>query len=51
MMAGGPPFFSENIADMNDKILHSPLRFPPYFDNETKHLLQGLLSKCTKLLC
>lgn len=30
---------------MNDKILHSPLRFPAYFDNETKHLLQGLLSK------
>ncbi|KEG09738.1 rac serine-threonine kinase [Trypanosoma grayi] len=45
MVHGLPPFYSQNVAEMYDMILHKPLVFPPHFSPELKALLQRLLEK------
>jgi len=48
MLAGLPPFFSDDIEEMNERIIHEPLTFPPYFSNEAKSLLAKLLDRNPK---
>jgi len=48
MLSGLPPFFSDDLEVMNQKILSEPLWFPDYFSDESKSLLQGLLERNPK---
>lgn len=45
MLTGLPPFYSQNINIMYQKILNGELRFPSYISNEAKSLLTQLLNR------
>jgi len=45
MLTGLPPFYSQNINIMYQKILNGELRFPSYVSAEAKSLLEGLLTR------
>eukprot|EP01115_Flamella_aegyptia_P005059 TRINITY_DN2149_c0_g1_i2.p1 TRINITY_DN2149_c0_g1~~TRINITY_DN2149_c0_g1_i2.p1 ORF type:complete len:309 (+),score=81.45 TRINITY_DN2149_c0_g1_i2:500-1426(+) len=45
MLTGLPPFYSQNINIMYQKILNGELRFPSYISAEAKDLLEGLLDR------
>jgi len=45
MLTGLPPFYSQNINIMYQKILKGELRFPTYISPESKSLLEGLLTR------
>lgn len=45
MLTGLPPFYSQNINIMYQKILNSELRFPSYVSSEAQSLLDGLLTR------
>jgi len=49
MLEGLPPFYDEDICEMNKKILHAPLQFDPeHFSAEARSLLRGLLQRDPK---
>ena len=45
MMYGLPPFYSRDVAEMYDNILHKPLRLRPHVSPSARNLLEGLLKK------
>jgi len=45
MLTGLPPFYSQNINIMYQKILNGELRFPSYVSAEAQSLLEGLLTR------
>lgn len=45
MLTGLPPFYSQNINIMYQKILNGELRFPPYVSQDAQSLLEGLLTR------
>jgi len=45
MLTGLPPFYSQNINIMYQKILNGELRFPSYVSPEAQALLEGLLTR------
>ncbi|XP_011403713.2 PREDICTED: serine/threonine-protein kinase Sgk1-like [Amphimedon queenslandica] len=45
MMYGLPPFYSRDVAEMYDGILHKPLRLRPNITPAGRSLLEGLLQK------
>jgi len=45
MLTGLPPFYSQNINIMYQKILNGELRFPSYISPEAQSLLEGLLTR------
>ncbi|GAA5957792.1 hypothetical protein JCM3765_003767 [Sporobolomyces pararoseus] len=45
MLAGLPPFYSENTNEMYQKILTDPLRFGDEFSPDARSLLTGLLTR------
>eukprot|EP01113_Clastostelium_recurvatum_P044420 TRINITY_DN74_c0_g1_i1.p1 TRINITY_DN74_c0_g1~~TRINITY_DN74_c0_g1_i1.p1 ORF type:complete len:402 (-),score=117.19 TRINITY_DN74_c0_g1_i1:66-1271(-) len=45
MLTGLPPFYSQNINIMYQKILTGELRFPSYISPDAKSLLEGLLTR------
>ncbi|KAI9138445.1 kinase-like domain-containing protein [Paraphysoderma sedebokerense] len=45
MTAGLPPFYSENVNVMYQKILHAEIQFPPVFSEHAKSLIIGLLTR------
>jgi len=50
MLEGLPPFYDEDLAEMNRKILGAPLYFDSeHFSHEAKSLLRGLLQRDPKL--
>ncbi|KTG06458.1 hypothetical protein cypCar_00042585 [Cyprinus carpio] len=42
---GEPPFYSRDVSEMYDGILHKPLQLPPGKSQASSHLLYGLLQK------
>jgi len=48
MMAGWPPFYSENAEVMQRNILSSALIFPPHFDDNTRSIIRALLDRNPK---
>lgn len=45
MMYGLPPFYSRDVAEMYDNILHKPLRLRHHISPSARNLLEGLLQK------
>jgi len=45
MLTGLPPYYSQNINIMYQKILNGELRFPPYISEKAKSFLTGLLTR------
>jgi len=45
MLTGLPPFYSQNINIMYQKILNGELRFPSYVSSDAQSLLEGLLTR------
>jgi serine/threonine protein kinase len=45
MVSGLPPFYTQNVSEMYDLILHRPLTFPANFSPELKSLLSRLLER------
>jgi serine/threonine protein kinase len=45
MLTGLPPFYSQNINSMYQKILTNELRFPSHISADAKSLLSGLLTR------
>ena len=45
MLYGLPPFYSRDVAEMYDNILHKPLRLRPHITPSARNLLEGLLQK------
>ncbi|PRP75317.1 protein kinase [Planoprotostelium fungivorum] len=45
MLTGLPPFYSQNINYMYQKIMQGELRFPSFISNEAQILLEGLLTR------
>jgi len=45
MVAGLPPFYCQNVAEMYEMILHRPLVFPKNFSPELQHVLSRLLER------
>jgi len=45
MLNGLPPFYSQNINIMYQKILNGELKFPAHFSPEAQSLLEGLLTR------
>jgi len=45
MLTGLPPFYSQNVNIMYQKILNGELRFPSYVSTEAQSLLAGLLER------
>eukprot|EP00698_Gefionella_okellyi_P005112 TRINITY_DN14693_c0_g1_i1.p1 TRINITY_DN14693_c0_g1~~TRINITY_DN14693_c0_g1_i1.p1 ORF type:complete len:441 (+),score=98.79 TRINITY_DN14693_c0_g1_i1:75-1397(+) len=45
MLVGLPPFYSQNVNLMYEKILKSELKFPPHLTPEARRLLTGLLER------
>jgi len=46
MLEGLPPFYSEDVSEMNRRILRAPLHFDPaHFSPEARSLLEGLLER------
>ncbi len=42
MLTGLPPFYSQNINIMYQKILNGELRFPSYVTGDAQNLLEGV---------
>lgn len=40
-----PPFYSRDVAEMYDNILHKPLKLRPHISLNARNLLEGLLQK------
>jgi serum/glucocorticoid-regulated kinase 2 len=45
---GIPPFYSQNVNEMYNKIQHGVLRFPPFLSDNCKSLIVGLLNRDPK---
>ncbi|EGC32560.1 hypothetical protein DICPUDRAFT_98847 [Dictyostelium purpureum] len=45
MLTGLPPFYSQNVSMMYQKILNGELKIPTYISPEAKSLLEGLLTR------
>lgn len=45
MLTGLPPFYSQNINIMYQKILNGELKFPSFISDDAKSLLEGLLNR------
>jgi len=45
MLTGLPPFYSQNINIMYQKILSGELRFPSYVSSDAQSILEGLLTR------
>jgi len=45
MLTGLPPFYSQDVQEMYRKIMTDKLKFPPYINEETKNLIEGLLQR------
>ena len=45
MVAGLPPFYSQNVSEMYDMILNRALTFPKYFSPDLQNLLSRLLER------
>jgi serine/threonine protein kinase len=45
MLTGLPPFYSQNINIMYQKILNGELRFPSFIGGDAQSLLEGLLTR------
>lgn len=45
MVSGLPPFYTQNVSEMYDLILHKPLQCPAYFSPQLVSLLQRLLER------
>lgn len=45
LTVGIPPFYSQNINEMYNKIQHGILRFPPFLTDECKSFIVGLLCR------
>jgi len=45
MLVGIPPFYSENMNEMYELILKSPLKFPSFVPSDAQSLLKGLLER------
>jgi serum/glucocorticoid-regulated kinase 2 len=45
LTVGIPPFYSQNVNEMYNKIQHGVLRFPPFLSEECKSLIVGLLNR------
>uniref|UniRef100_A0A8C1VWN7 Serum/glucocorticoid regulated kinase 2a n=1 Tax=Cyprinus carpio TaxID=7962 RepID=A0A8C1VWN7_CYPCA len=45
MLYSLPPFYSRDVSEMYDGILHKPLQLPPGKSQASSHLLYGLLQK------
>ncbi|XP_069740257.1 intraflagellar transport protein 52 homolog isoform X4 [Narcine bancroftii] len=48
MLIGLPPFYSRNVAEMYDNILHKPLQLPMSISTASSDILTGLLQKDQK---
>jgi serum/glucocorticoid-regulated kinase 2 len=45
LTVGIPPFYSQNVNEMYNKIQHGVLRFPPFLSDQCKSLVMGLLNR------
>ena len=45
LTVGIPPFYSQNVNEMYNKIQHGVLRFPPFLTEDCKSLIVGLLHR------
>lgn len=45
MMYSLPPFYSRDVAEMYENILHKPLKLRPHISMDARNLLEGLLQK------
>lgn len=45
LTVGIPPFYSQNVNEMYNKIQHGVLRFPPFLSEECKSIIVGLLNR------
>lgn len=48
LTVGIPPFYSQNVNEMYNKIQHGVLRFPPFLSDGCKALIVGLLNRDPK---
>lgn len=48
LTVGIPPFYSQNVNEMYNKIQHGVLRFPPFLTEHCKALIVGLLNRDPK---
>lgn len=48
LTVGIPPFYSQNVNEMYNKIRHGVLRFPPFLSEGCKQLIVGLLNRDPK---
>jgi len=48
LTVGIPPFYSQNVNEMYNKIQHGVLRFPPFLSEHCKSLIVGLLNRDPK---
>jgi len=48
LTVGIPPFYSQNVNEMYNKIQHGVLRFPPFLSDNCKSLIVGLLNRDPK---
>jgi serum/glucocorticoid-regulated kinase 2 len=48
LTVGIPPFYSQNVNEMYNKIQHGVLRFPPFLSEGCKQLIIGLLNRDPK---
>lgn len=48
LTVGIPPFYSQNVNEMYNKIQHGVLRFPPFLSESCKSLIVGLLNRDPK---
>jgi len=45
LTVGIPPFYSQNVNEMYNKIQHGVLRFPPFLSEPCKNLIVALLNR------
>lgn len=45
LTVGIPPFYSQNVNEMYNKIQHGVLRFPPFLSEDCKAMIVGLLNR------
>lgn len=48
LTVGIPPFYSQNVNEMYNKIQHGVLRFPPFLSDGCKQLIVALLNRDPK---
>jgi serum/glucocorticoid-regulated kinase 2 len=51
LTVGIPPFYSQNVNEMYNKIQHGVLRFPPFLSDNCKSLIVALLNRDPKKRC